>query len=266
MTALQLLRQLRHGPLKSLDPIWIVLGKSVRFLLHVIGRNFCTEHRIGNYGPFKLNANFMFSNFQDWGAGHNNGFVATVEACREKDCVLDVGGHIGLVSLPISKVLRPGGRLITFEPSSANLRYLKQHLSVNNCDNVTVVECLVGKKNGHVKFFEQKDAELYSEVTRTQLSIDSYCAEHAIIPQIIKMDIEGAEVDALKGAKEILISCKPIVFLSVHPREIELMGTTLDELQRFLQEINYSISEINGAPVKSFRLAEYCLQPRNGER
>jgi FkbM family methyltransferase len=276
MAILNILRKLRHGPLRGLGPVWVFAGDCSRYCLKLLGQKFYVSQKIGGYGPFKLNANFMFSDLESWGDGHNNGFVATVEACRGKKCVLDVGGHIGLVSLPISKVLAAGGCLITFEPSAGNLRYLKQHLQKNEAHNVTLEECLVGDKVETVSFFEQADAagqnsrvvaknpELYSEVLRPQVTLDAYCAENNLAPEIIKMDIEGAEVAALKGARNVLIRSKPIVFLSVHPRHIEMMGASIKEMEEFLEDVGYIVSEIDGAPVEKFRLAEYRLQPKIG--
>ncbi len=276
MTVLNTVRRLRHGPLKKLGPLWVFCGNAVRSVLRLVGRKLFVKQKIGRYGPFRLNANFMFSNFESWGDGHNNGFEATVEACRGKRCVLDVGGHIGLVTLPISQVLAPGGRVVTFEPSAANLQYLKQHLQANAVDNVTVEACLVGDNAKTVTFFEQRDAagqnaqvvgknrELYDEVIRSQVAIDAYCEAHGLSPEIIKMDIEGAEVGALKGARHVLSTYKPTVFLSVHPRHIEMMGASIKEMEEFLEDVGYTVSEIGGAPVDMFRLAEYCLQPKIG--
>ena len=69
------------------------------------------SHRVGPYGPFRLDGHFAFSDFEHWGAvGHHRGFETCVEAARGARCVLDVGAHIGLVSLPASRALAPGGR------------------------------------------------------------------------------------------------------------------------------------------------------------
>lgn len=101
---------------------------------------------IGPFGPFHLNGRFAFSNFDQWGKGHNSAFEACVKACRNAQCVLDIGAHIGLVSLPASRMVASGGRVFAFEPAAGNLRFLHDHKTLNNLTNLEVVESLVGER------------------------------------------------------------------------------------------------------------------------
>ena len=57
---------------------------------------------------------FAFSDFAGWGGESNRVFTACVEACRDKNCVFDVGAYIGLGALPMASVLAPGGRVYAF--------------------------------------------------------------------------------------------------------------------------------------------------------
>lgn len=275
MSALAMLRRWRHGRLKSLGPIWTSLGLAYRFACRILPAKPVAQ-LIGPYGPFLLQPEFAFSNFESWGGAHNSGFRACVEACRGAQCVIDVGGHIGLVTLPMSRVVAPDGSVFTFEPAVANVSILKKHLADNKIENVKVIESLVGRiDDDHVAFFEERGAsgmngltvkgnrDRYIRTQHKQISLDSFCASHGLSPQIIKIDVEGAEYQVLQGAVQTLQRCAPRVFLSIHPAHLRLLGTDTNELLALIDSIGYSCREIDGSPVKSYRLDEYLLLPKD---
>lgn len=273
MPVLETLRHLRHGRLARFNRVWLILGRIARFGLARMPRSTVAQ-KIGPFGPFRLDSHFAFSNFEAWGEGHNNGFLATVEACRGRDCVFDIGGHIGLVTLPVSQMVSPGGRVFCFEPGIANLEYLRFHLSRNQVQNVEVIDALVGDVDGEVDFFEQagatgqnsvvvkKNPEAYTRVRRQQVTLDAFCAARDLHPQIIKIDVEGAELAVLRGARDILRRDRPTLFLSVHPAELGLLGESVDKLMHEIEELGYVCVEIDGTPVQTYRLAEYLMLPK----
>lgn len=236
---------------------------------------------IGPYGPFRVSLEFTFSDFESWGGAHNRGFVSCVEACRGKRCILDVGAHIGLVTMPVASVLAPGGKVYSFEPAVANAAALRLHVELNKLDNVEVVETLVGDTSkGDVSFFEsvgphgqnslvlKSETTLvsehggYSETLKRQITIDDFCGERDIRPEVIKIDVEGAEIAVLRGAKRVLESLRPIVYLSVHPREIALIGESVDQLRATIDELGYDIEDVYGQRISEFALDEYVMVPR----
>ncbi len=276
MSLVSSLRGLRHGPLRGLGPLWTTLGGAYQKGLRLMPGSATTSQRIGPFGPCRMNAVFAFSEFAGWGGGHNRAVEACIEACRGRRCVLDVGAHIGLVALPMSRVLAPAGRVYAFEPATANRRYLHEHLALNAVENVVVVESLVGAEvREAVAFFEQSEAtgmnsvvldkgeEGYRETQRPQVTLDGFCRSRGLAPEVIKMDIEGAELDALKGAAETLRRHRPLVFLSVHPRHLERLGRSCDELARLIAELGYDCLDAEGRRVEAFRQDEYRLVPRD---
>lgn len=274
MSVVATLRQLRHGPLKRFGPLWTALGGLYRSGLGAVGSSRPTAHRIGGYGPFLLHGEFAFSDFEHWGTGHNRGFARCVEACRGKGCVLDVGAHIGLVTLPMSSAIGDGGRIFAFEPAAANLERLRAHLVLNQVSNVEVVDALVGADDREsVPFFEQrraagqnsvvvkKNPESYFETQRRQVSLDRFCGARGIAPDVIKIDVEGGEIGVLEGARETLGRHRPQIFLSVHPAELGLLGHTTADITRLVDELGYDCGDVDGNAVESFRLDEYVLTP-----
>lgn len=270
---LGLVRRLRHGPLKFLNPLWVILGFMYRHV--VAGASLLSAHRIGGYGPFRLDAKFAFSDFEHWGGAHNDGFAACVEACRGKHCVIDVGAHIGLVSLPVASVMARNGELVSFEPARTNRELLVRHLRANGFERTRVEDALVGGEElAAVDFFEMDDAsgmnsivpgamgDEYRSVRKAQVTLDGYCERAGLTPEVIKIDVEGAELGVLRGARATLASCRPLVFLSVHPRQIALLGESTEALSALIESFNYDCRHVDGSPVQTFALREYVLAPR----
>jgi FkbM family methyltransferase len=276
MSLLSRLRTLRHGPLSFLSPLWVPLGRLYRWAVAKSGRGFVSSHRIGPYGPFRMTGAFAFSDFDHWGGGHNRGFAFCVEASRGKSCVLDVGAHIGLVTLPVSRAVAAHGRVIAFEPSDANAATLREHLRLNAIDNVEIVDALVGDKVLEaVEFFEHsgvsgmnsrapvKSDGSYTETRHPQTTLDAFCAANRLKPEVVKIDVEGAEFAVLEGAREILSSAHPIVVVSIHPTHLRVLGREPEELHDLAAALGYTVTDIDGRPVDVFRLDEYVLTPND---
>jgi FkbM family methyltransferase len=271
---LRLLRYLRHGPLRRFSPFWLWLGENYRRCVR--GTNLVIRQRIGPYGPFRLDARFAFSNFSNWGGGHNDGFRDCVKACRGKECVIDVGAHIGLVSLPALSVMAPAGTLVAFEPATANRNLLLRHLELNGYSGRARVEsALVGaEERAETQFFEMREHTgmntvvpgamdgRYESVARQQTTLDAYCARHDLAPDVIKIDVEGAELAVLEGGRDTIGRCRPLIFLSVHPRQIRLLGQTPELLMQLIESLGYVCRHVDGSPVTTFALREYILTSR----
>jgi FkbM family methyltransferase len=274
MNTIALLRRWRHGPLKALGPVWVFFGDLYRLVCRLgLGRP--VRQKIGRYGPFRLQPEFAFSNFESWGGAHNSGFDRCIEACRNARCALDIGAHIGLVTLPMSQVVAVDGKVYAFEPSTANLRYLHRHLANNNVRNAEVISCLVGQDDrDSVSFFEQRwvsgmngltvkrEHDKFVQTTRAQISIDRFCSERSLAPDVIKIDVEGAEFGVLKGAEATLRHYRPRIFLSVHPTQLKMLGSSSEALSQLIENIGYRCHEIDGPEARQLRMSEYLLLPR----
>ena len=196
----------------------------------------------------------------------------------KKRCVIDIGAHIGLNLIPISRISSGQTHIHCFEPSNTNFKFLKYHIKENCLKNIVLNKCLVGEnENNNVIFYEKKDhsglnskAKLdqkgkFFEVKKTQINLDKYCIRKDISPDIIKIDAEGSEIEILKGAKKIIKKFKPIIFLSLHPYHIKKIGNDIHDLSRILSEIKYDIIDKDNNNPKSFKLEEYLLIPKNDE-
>jgi len=229
---------------------------------------------VGGVGNFLMSPEFTFYNLEEWGSGKNNGFHKLIELAKGKSAVFDIGAHIGICALPISRVVKKGGICYSFEPAETNRKHLETHLKMNNVDNVIVVPSLVGDKcDDCVEFYEtssdsgmnslcmpkNKDS-IYNKIVKEQITLDSFVAKNGCIPELIKIDVEGAEINVLRGAKSVLREYHPEIIISVHPKHLEILGHSVDGLTKEIRGLGYQIYNIDGSKVNgNLQSGEYCL-------
>lgn len=141
--------------------------------------------------------------------------------------VFDVGAQAGFYTLLASKLVAPIGKVFSFEPFPENVKNIKRHLELNHVTNVEVLALAVSNKSGEVGFAAGTSvftgALSESGTIKVKMEfLDNLLAMGKILPpNVIKMDIEGAEFSALLGAKNILEKHKPIILLATHSAELK---------------------------------------------
>lgn len=145
-----------------------------------------------------------------------------VRSVRAGQVVWDVGANVGFFTLLAAKVVGPTGRVVAIEPLPRNLQLLRRHLELNGIGQVAVFAQAVADAPGTALFDAgaspstgHLDAArgFAVEVTTIDALVESKAAP---APQVIKMDIEGAESRALAGARNTLARHRPLVWLSTH--------------------------------------------------
>ncbi len=258
------------------QPIFFFFGQIYRKVVAFLIPELMIKKSISSYGPFLLGGKFLFSDFSHWSEGHNAGFNELIEEARGKTCVFDVGAHIGLTTLPLANVVDSAGHVFAFEPSKRNRQFLSRHLQANNIQNVSVVEKLVGNKTDvRATFFEDEDVSGMNSMAQIRnvrheqkvemVTIDDFSIEMGVIPDLIKMDIEGAELMALEGAKKILMPHLPTIFLSIHPRQIEALGHCIDDLEKIIRNLGYEVWDVKreNRYTGQLQFGEYRLEAKD---
>ena len=135
------------------------------------------------------------------------------------DWVLDIGGLFGETSFWFSKYVGEEGRVFCFEPVLENYRVLLENFKATWAENVIPVNLAVGEKSGEIKISGSGVGATTSDLGKTVscTSIDDFVKTNNLDRvDMIKMDIEGYEMNALKGAVETLKKFKPKLALSVY--------------------------------------------------
>jgi FkbM family methyltransferase len=188
------------------------------------------------------------------GAGPNACWLGMYEATRVHAfantvkpgaVVYDVGANVGIYSLLASLLVGPSGSVYAFEPLPRNLKYLRKHISLNRLRNCTVFEQAVCNHEGTRSFsgtaLESSMARLSDDgellVPSTTLDTCIYGQKRLLPPDIIKIDVEGAEMEVLQGSQQSIAEFRPAIFLEIH-------GTQLHaDCRAFLSKMDYHIEE-----------------------
>ena len=172
----------------------------------------------------------------------------------EKDSTIwDVGANVGYCTLPFAKAFK---QVVAFEPFERNFNILKKNLNLNEVSNVILSKYALGIKNGYMKLFVDRNAKNSNKAdplaafrrngNTIGIDIEVIKGDDAItklgypIPDGIKMDIEGAEIEAIEGMKKLLSHNKPDLFIEIHKRKLlKLYKTSSDGLKMRLKEFGY---------------------------
>lgn len=183
--------------------------------------------------------------------------------------VFDVGAHVGLFTVLLARWVGSSGRIFAFEPSEGTCAALKDHLALNHvADRVCVCPLAVSDREGTALLYtiancpentlSATHARLPEEHTQQNVvsvtTIDAFCASQSLIPNIIKIDIEGFELHALHGARQTLTRRRPVVVAEMHPMNWPEIGVTAAEVEQLLSEVNYRLRPLEG---QANPLAEY---------
>jgi FkbM family methyltransferase len=181
---------------------------------------------------------------------------------REGDVFFDIGANAGFYSLLASRLVGARGRVLAFEPLSANLAYLVEHVRLNQADNIEVLELALAARSGRAQFDPTSSrftghlgASGSLEVETSSLD-ELVSAERVPGPSIVKMDIEGGEVEAIRGGIGLFRTSRPRLILATHGAESDRC------CRQLLENCGYRIDLLSGDEVSGW--CELLASPRHG--
>lgn len=169
--------------------------------------------------------------------------------------VLDVGANIGYFTMLSAALVGPNGLVVAIEPNPENVKLIEASRCANGFDHVTIVPAAAGRKTGilalNVSHLNGVTTEMRSDIGQILGSRPVPCfALDAVLPKdtrldFIKIDVEGAELNAMVGLCATLDRCRPIIVSEFSPGWLPgISGCTGPEYLRFLIDKGYSISVI----------------------
>jgi FkbM family methyltransferase len=147
------------------------------------------------------------------------------DAVHQGDVVFDLGANAGYYTLIAARKVGPTGRVVAFEPVAENAASIRRHIDLNLLDNVEVIEAAVTDgASPTVTFARGENSSVGMVSTRGELTVPAVTidavARDGRAPSIMKIDIEGAEAEALAGSK-LTLGARPTLFLATHGHEVE---------------------------------------------
>ena len=217
---------------------------------------------IGVYSGFEVEY-FCIDSFTDYiknelRAGHAwEGFMSPyiLKYCRPGSLAVDVGAHIGTHTIQLSRAVGEKGKVLAIEPQPKSLQELVVNMALNQANNIEFFWGAAGSQHSNIELnplsAENEGAAGLGSGGTGQfvevIPLDSLQLQNV---SLIKIDVEGMEIDVLRGAKETILRDHPVLL-------IEIMGgaqpeTASNETKqeilsriRFVEEMGYEVIRIN---------------------
>ena len=179
------------------------------------------------------------------------------EHARDGMTALDIGANAGAYALLLGQWAGRSGSVAAFEPSPSAFEGLRRHVRLNGLDGVvTPVRSAVGAAVGTLPFVVDaaageghlaSAAEAAAATTTVAVTtIDAFCARERIAPDFIKIDVEGAELDVLRGARATIERGRGrlALFVEFHPSLWPSRGISRADLERELERLGLTVVSI----------------------
>ena len=147
-------------------------------------------------------------------------------ALREGDVCVDVGANVGFMTLLAAGLVGPTGKVYAFEAMPPTVKTLRENVSLNGLDQVTIVDkaCWDAPGEATIHEFDQRDAgsaslaELAGETVTRSHTVETVRLDDVVDApvRLIKLDVEGAELYVLKGGEKLLTQSRPDVLIELN--------------------------------------------------
>lgn len=160
----------------------------------------------------------------------------------------DVGAHVGYYTLLAARLVGDAGRVVSFEPDARNFELLAENVRRNALTNVEVANMAVAAREGELQLYRDPDwagdHRIHAVSGRESVAVrcttlDGYAARHGA-PDVIKMDVQGAEGEVLAGMRDILRESPPVAIVAEFwPAELTAVGCVPADFVETLRGAGY---------------------------
>ncbi len=193
-----------------------------------------------------------FERFYDL-KGEREALSDLLSETSEGDVFYDIGANVGLYSCLVGSTASDC-QIYSFEPHPTNVEALRRNLKLNSI-NAEIFQLALSDEEGTVELSSKGSeaglgehsldiTESESTIPVTVRLLDAVRDEHNLpVPTVVKIDVEGAELNVIRGAKETFSDpkCKTI-YCEVHPERIEMFGGSYTEIQNQLNNFGFNLT------------------------
>lgn len=158
---------------------------------------------------------------------------------KEGDVIIDCGAHLGTLSIVASKKVGQKGTVIALEPHPRTFSYLARNSKDNRCENITCINKAISDKEGKAFMTDSYVSDMNhigddGNIVVLTTTLDAIARDLEKI-DLIKLDVEGYELQALKGGEETLKKTRAIYFESAGG-SFARYGYSLKDMMKYLKE------------------------------
>lgn len=178
--------------------------------------------------------------------------------------IYDIGANVGYFSLLAAVLTGKEGKVFAFEPLPRNIEFLRKHIELNKMAQISVIEAAVSDHSGEAYFDLGASSAMGHLSEAGEMRVRMVCLDEMLDkgellpPDYIKLDVEGAEYEALQGARQLLEIHRPVLFLDTHNRKAHNLTIAL------LEEIGYRFKILDGRDMQETR--ELVAYPEENQK
>jgi FkbM family methyltransferase len=185
----------------------------------------------------------------------------------------DIGANVGFFTTLAARLVGPQGQVYGFEPFPASAATARDNAARNGFTHVQIIEAAVSNFDGEAVFDVSntittfrlaKPGEDLEQTAHTikvpVVRMDGQIAAGLRPPNVVMIDVEGAELEVLEGMRETLLSHRPTVICEVHWRPSDQF---LEQVEKITSS-TYAVTDLAGGPLPQFGIERYhvCMTPR----
>lgn len=186
--------------------------------------------------------------------------LSLMEECKT---IFDIGANYGWYSIHVARKF-PGAAIYSFEPIPYTFSQLKKNIALNHIDNINAVNVGLSEQEGSFTFYYDPALSVNASLSKltdssslqttvcTVSKLDSFAKANNTKVDFIKCDVEGAELLAFKGGKEILKRDCPIVFSEMLRKWTAKFNYHPNDIIEFFTYLNYKCFTIASGKLKAF--------------
>lgn len=198
---------------------------------------------------------------------------------RSGDVAFDVGAQIGYLSLIMATAAQRGTTVYSFEPETTNASRLQKNVQLNAADNIHIERFALSDRDGTLKLYLSRDnnAGTHSTILIEQnvssdyveipaMTLDSFVAANSISRlDLVKIDVEGGELEVVLGGKNTLDTLHPVLIMEVSDALQKSRNFSTMDLKKTLADSGYSAFNINDdgtlrtSPLDEFHLNDNVI-------
>lgn len=183
----------------------------------------------------------------------------------------DVGANVGFMTVIAARLVEGSGRVYAFEPVIENAVLLRQNVRRNRFRNVRVCATAVSKVSGSDRLMlaeysggsalsiAELPPDAIGERPVQTASIDDLIASGFVPPSLVKIDVEGAELEVLEGMSETLKRHRPDVLFEIDGEERSVVETKSRRCIAFLEAHDYAVSRLRDSYSDTAWIVEHYL-------
>ncbi len=192
--------------------------------------------------------------------------AAMLSLLRPGDVAIDGGANIGLFTLMAAARVGGGGRVVACEPSPTTMALLRDNVALNAYGWVDLREVALAERPGRLRMrvftpgsgfssFAPADTSAGTQVDVAVATLDEVAGDLLERTSLVKLDVEGAELLALKGAPRLLEQARPDFIVELEPEHLERQGGSIGAVQALFEDAGY----------RGYAIRAGALEPLSGE-